>query len=381
MNKTLDLYEYANDANAQAAFVTNAINTGPDDADSALLIHFDGADGITTYTAETGQTVTFAGTAQLDTAYKEFGSASLLLDGDSDYVSIPDNSECDFSSGDFTIDFWIRPHNLTGNFGIMGQYVDSNNYWEVYYSGGTDLRFDWLTSGTDQAYYKCNPEFSVDTWYHVALVRNSSNFYIFVNGISKSLTVYTAIGTNTLTHHIANLEIGRIEASIMYNSCWIDEVRVSKGIAHWTSNFTPQTFNYMPLQCGSEATIKTQGSYSLLSKSGKITSSNKTLTRTVSPTIDLTGINQMKFDIRSSRTGSNIKVGIHDSGGTITEFIPNILSANTWQEVKINLQNVLNANKDTIDQIIITIVNADAENLFYIDNMFGYHIPQIVSIG
>lgn len=125
------------------------------------------------------------------------------------------------------------------------------------------------------------------------------------------------------------------------------------------------------LQCFSEATIKQQGSYSLRGVA-KITGSlNDTLTRTVSPTIDLTDITKIKLDIRSSRTGSNIKVGIHDSGGTTTEITPNITSANAWQTVEWDISAVANADKDAIDQIIITIVNADADNNAYLDNMFG----------
>jgi len=96
--------------------------------------------------------------------------------------------------------------------------------------------------------------------------------------------------------------------------------------------------------------------------------------------IDLSGLTQIKFDIRSSRTGSNIKIGIHDSGGTTTEITPNILVADTWQEVKIDLQSVINANKDVIDSIIITAVEASDDNIFYIDNMFAYYIPLITMV-
>lgn len=87
--------------------------------------------------------------------------------------------------------------------------------------------------------------------------------------------------------------------------------------------------------------------------------------------IDLTGKTQIKFDIRASRTGSNIKVGIHDSGGVTTETTPNILSANTYQTVTWDISAVADADKNSIDKIIITIVNADAANTFYIDNIFG----------
>ena len=127
----------------------------------------------------------------------------------------------------------------------------------------------------------------------------------------------------------------------------------------------------VPLQDYSESSVKQQGSYSLKGVAVETISLNETLTRTVSPTIDLTDKTQIKFDIRAGRTGSNIKVGIHDSGGVTTEITPNIDSADTFQTVSWDISGVGNANKDAIDSIIITIVNADAANTFYIDNMYA----------
>ena len=107
---------------------------------------------------------------------------------------------------------------------------------------------------------------------------------------------------------------------------------------------------------------------------------NKTLTRTIGSPIDLSDKTQIKFDIRSSRTGSNIKMGIRDSGLTTTETTPNITSANTWQTVTWDISGVSNANKDAIDRIIITPTNADAENTLYLDNMFGETIRRIILV-
>ena len=135
------------------------------------------------------------------------------------------------------------------------------------------------------------------------------------------------------------------------------------------------------LQCYSESIIKTQGSYALKGSALITASLNDTLTRTVSPTINLSGYAQIKFDIRASRTGSNIKIGIHDSGGVTTEITSNITPADTFQTVEWDISGVADANKDVIDSIIITIVNADAANTFYIDNMYGMEsvfIPQII---
>ena len=122
------------------------------------------------------------------------------------------------------------------------------------------------------------------------------------------------------------------------------------------------------LQSYSEATIKSQGSYSLKGVAKATNSLNQTLTRTISSPLDLSNNLSVSFDIRSTRTGSNIKIGLHDTGGTTTEITPNITSANTFQTATLDLSNVSSANKDAIDKIIITVVNADADNTFYIDN-------------
>ena len=125
------------------------------------------------------------------------------------------------------------------------------------------------------------------------------------------------------------------------------------------------------LKAYSESTIKTQGSYSLKGDAVITDSLNDTLTRTVSPTIDLSGQNTIKFDIRSNRTGANIKIGIHDSGGTTSEKIYTVLIANTWETVTWDISGISDANKNAIDQIIITIINADVANTFYIDNFYA----------
>ncbi len=119
-----------------------------------------------------------------------------------------------------------------------------------------------------------------------------------------------------------------------------------------------------------ESTIKTQGEYSLRGEATITDSLNKTLTKTLTTPLNLSDINTVYFDLRSNRTGSNIKIGLHDSGGTTTEITPNLTSADVFQTITWDISGVANANKDTIDQIIITIVNADSANTFYLDNIY-----------
>lgn len=123
------------------------------------------------------------------------------------------------------------------------------------------------------------------------------------------------------------------------------------------------------LQSYSESTIKTQGSYALKGIAVITDSLNKTLTRTVSPTIDLIGKKTIKYDIYSSRTGSNISLNIHDSGGVTSSTVAIVVASNTWETKSWDISGVADANKDVIDQFYPKITNADAANTFYVDNI------------
>jgi len=129
------------------------------------------------------------------------------------------------------------------------------------------------------------------------------------------------------------------------------------------------------LQSSSEATIKTQGTNSLKGIAAITDSLNKTLTRTATLG-DLSGVKNISFDIRSNRTGSNIKIGLVDAGAT-TEITPNIITADTFQKVNWDISNVADANKNAITAIRITIVNADQANTFYLDN---FKIEQAIDV-
>ena len=97
--------------------------------------------------------------------------------------------------------------------------------------------------------YDCNPGFSADTWYHAALVRDGAAVYMFVKGEPQTLIVNTPIGSNAIPDLTSAAYIGATSAPSAYFAGWLDEFRISKGIARWTSNFTPPTRAYDPPVC------------------------------------------------------------------------------------------------------------------------------------
>jgi hypothetical protein len=219
-----------------------------DDSYTKALLHFDGADASTTITDESGKTWTPAGTAQIDTAQYKWTS-SLLLDGDSDYISTPDHDDFNVGSGDFTIDFWVRFNALPGSLETITFFsqrtATSENFsmalffnptlkWYFRYStdGSSYTNIEGLTTHTP----------SLNTWYHVACVRNGSNFDIYIDG--QKQTTKTISGTIYNSTAVFMIGAATPGAPVAFFNGWIDEFRFSKGIARWTSNFTPQSYPY-----------------------------------------------------------------------------------------------------------------------------------------
>lgn len=229
----------------------NNINFNQIDSYTKLLIKFNGADGATTYTAETGQTVTFVGTAQLDTAQYKFGGSSLLLDGNSDYLTAPSSVDFNFADGNWTVDYFVRFASLPTN-GVYQTQVahynasTSQKSWSLRLGRGSGVLGWYFIGSSDGVTTTWNPKFTdavvdVNTWYHVAWVRSGTTLYCFRDGVSKGTL---NMSTTALYNSTALFTIGAIDGPDLYTNGWIDEVRVSKGIARWTTDFTPPTRSY-----------------------------------------------------------------------------------------------------------------------------------------
>jgi len=229
-----------------------------DDSYTKSLLHFNGDDASTTFTDESGKTWTAGGNAQLDTAQKKFGTASGLLDGTGDYIDTPDTADHEPAAGDFTVDHWIRFNSIASTQSQWARRTAENadgsgnqkDFFGIFWNTDNTLHFDSIVNDTEKGRYYCSWTPSTGVWYHLAFVRNGSNFYIFIDGVSQTLTTTVAISTNDLTfagpyQAQDKLTIGRYgNYDGFYFNGWIDEFRFSKGIARWTSNFTPPTMEY-----------------------------------------------------------------------------------------------------------------------------------------
>jgi Concanavalin A-like lectin/glucanases superfamily len=233
---------------AGLTFVTGIFRTyaDVDDSYTKSLLHFNGTDASTTFTDDSGKTWTANGNAQLDTAQSKFGGSSGLFDGTGDYIDTPDHADFTVGSGNFTFEMFIK-RNTTGSGYLFGQ---SNSAGDVssqsvnaLFTSTDHLRLDIYGSGNYQA--DSTGTITDSNWHHVAFVRNGNTGTIYIDGTADGTVDLTGVTVNDSSNKFAIGRHGERSGSGHFNG-WIDEFRFSKGIARWTSNFTPTTQEYAP---------------------------------------------------------------------------------------------------------------------------------------
>ena len=175
------------------------------------------------------------GTAQINTTTKKFGSGSMYFDGSS-YAYTPTNQYWSFGTGDFTVEAWVNFASLGANRIIVDAWNTSQSgSWQLYYSNG-NTKFTWYVGGATVFTSTTTP--NTGTWYHVAVTRSSGTLRMFVNG---TLEATVASNTTDLTH-TCPLAIGcQLSTVTNIQNGYIDDVRITKGIARYTANFSVPT--------------------------------------------------------------------------------------------------------------------------------------------
>lgn len=177
-----------------------------------------------------GETV---GNAQVSTAIKKYGSGSMAFDGTGDWLLVPNSSDLNLGTGDFTIECWLNVSNTTAPRSIVSKGTSSTTGFELYINA-TPTLFIFAFAGAIT--YSNNYNFIQGQWYHLAVVRSglgNNNFRMYINGF----LVHEATVTTDLTT-TANMYVGagRTAGQPMFG--YIDDLRISK-FARYTGQFIP----------------------------------------------------------------------------------------------------------------------------------------------
>jgi hypothetical protein len=157
------------------------------------------------------------------------------FDGSGDTLSVPDNTALEFGSGDFTIETFFYTTS-TSDQTIVAKWATSNLSW--YLGFGTGLGF-YIDVGAGAVLALPLSSVTANQWNHIAVTRSGADLKLFVNG-TQSGSTYN-IGASTILDTSASVVIGRDGGLNPFFTGYISNLRVLKGTAQYTANFTPPT--------------------------------------------------------------------------------------------------------------------------------------------
>jgi hypothetical protein len=168
-------------------------------------------------------------------------TGSVQFDGSGDYLTTPDNSNFNLGTGNFTIECFVYLKDITSNGGYVG-IVNRHNYytstgWGLWKEGGGKFGF-WYNAVSQ---INGTTDVEINKWYHIAAVRNESTISLYVNGTLEGSTTNTSFNDASTSFGIGAADVGATWNSSYPVNGHISNLRIIKGQALYTKNFTPPT--------------------------------------------------------------------------------------------------------------------------------------------
>lgn len=216
-----------------------SLSTGePDFLKVSLLLN-----GSFTDQSSPAKAVTPVGGVTVSSTVSKYGGTSYQFDGTSGYLSTPSNIPAfDFASGDFTIECWVNQTSRTaGEYDSIFQLETGAAYSKNMFLHMSSSYFGVLVGNTAKTAWSVAMNLSLallpelGTWAHVALTRSGNVYKIWLDGVA----IGTATSSEPINTSTTNLNIGWAGTTDSYFHGFIDDFRVTKGLARYTSTFTP----------------------------------------------------------------------------------------------------------------------------------------------
>ena len=223
--------------------ITDVVGAGRTFYDNLVLaMPFNAATGLTDVSSRNRNPAAYGNVSISSTISKYYGS-SAKFDGNGDYLELVNNTDFQFGIGDWSIEFWWNGQ-PTGSYTSqistlissfesgtwrVGTRFDSGN--EIYFSRGTGSAF------TDVRF---TVNVNDGNWHHIAFVRYSGTIIPFVDGINKTANLLSGSVSDSNSMTTTNpVKIGYNSRDNAYINGFLQDLRIYKGIAKYTANFTP----------------------------------------------------------------------------------------------------------------------------------------------
>lgn len=229
--------------NGTALYTTNANFTPPTlpptvVANTVALIHGTNASLIDNTSKNVLRAV---GDAKISTVQSKFGGSAMHMPATNGnyFISPPNQPNYLFGTGNFTVEAWVYPTAFSNQaagifgYGLSGGYTD----WVL----ELDTSGNALWVDTNSVRFYASASLSLNTWTHIAVVRTNSAITLYYNGVSVG--TYSTINNISGNSTSARLNVGtgpQVPGSRQFIG-YIDELRITKGVARYATTFTPAT--------------------------------------------------------------------------------------------------------------------------------------------
>ncbi|HCM30393.1 MAG TPA: hypothetical protein DIC32_00840 [Acinetobacter radioresistens] len=210
-------------------------------ANVKALLHFDGANGSTSINDDTGRIWT-SSVATIDTSTYAFGGASVYFNGTSSYITTAYSTDFELETSDFTIELYLNPtSDIQGT--ILTNRDSGIRGWLLRREVGGALGFYYIGS-SGSSLVTASSAIPLNTWTHIAVTRLGTTLRIFINGVLVS-------SLSNLVQSLPSLKALSIGSTRGDGSFYryfkgnMDELRITKGVARYTQDFTPQAHPFM----------------------------------------------------------------------------------------------------------------------------------------
>jgi hypothetical protein len=222
---------YTSSFTPPTAPVTEITNTG-------LLANFTNAGIIDNTMINNLET---AGDAKISTTQSKFGGGSMYFDGSGDYLTSIATPNIELGIGNYTIECWVNISAAASSGGIISKGpvgTLTNTTWSLEFNGsGNNVGYYVYNANSASFIITSTSNIKTSTWIHLAVCRSGNNTRLFVNGTQEGST-YTS-GYTIATGDNLYIGGGFYAPTTRSITGYIDDLRITKGIARYTANFTP----------------------------------------------------------------------------------------------------------------------------------------------